>query len=242
MDKIVNLTQHPATSEQIDAGVFDMPADRIDALHALLTFSEIPDAATLRGRACCIAGLVTTTVYGDDEPLARFAMIGGAPYLMALLEKDLAERRIKSLYAFSTREITEVMQADGSIKKTAISHHSGFVEGGATAKRTDVSECQEAQNILDSEPMVFCPICGGSTRTCGSSSDNCNLQGVWHDYDHRVCRNCNIEFYVYAHRDESCPGTNMNGELCQGTIEPRFGTPKKNIAIERFFEGGCEAK
>lgn len=221
---IVNLTQHNATPEQIEAGVFDMPADRRDALRMLLTFSEIPDAATLRGRACCIVSLVTGVAYGDPEPIAKVAMIGGAPYLMAPLEKELISRDIKPLYAFSLRESVEEAQSDESIRKTAVFRHIGFVEGDATQQRTTVAECQEAQNIVDSEPMVFCPICSGRTRYIGSKSNNCNMAGVWHDHKNRECRNCDISFYVDDAR-----------ELCQGTIEPRFGTPKKNPAIEHFF-------
>lgn len=222
--KIVNLTQHKATTQQHNMGVFDMPANRLDALHALLTFSEIPDAATLRGRACCIAGLVTGAQYGEPKPLARTAMIGGAPYLMAPLEKELARHGIKAVYAFSMRDSIEQLQPDGSTKKTTVFNHIGFVEGGATEKMTSLVECQEAQNIVDSEPMVFCPICGGRTRYRGASSNNCNISGVWHNYENRACDNCDIAFYIDDTR-----------ELCQGTIEPRFGTPRKNAAIEQYF-------
>ena len=55
-------------------------------------------------------------------------MIGGAPFFMGPLERALRENGITPLYAFSKREAADIKQADGSIKKTQIFRHVGFVE------------------------------------------------------------------------------------------------------------------
>ena len=116
--KIINLTQHAASEEQIEAGVVD---HRPGALRALLTFAELPSAEDVKARAEALANLASLT-------RASAAMIGGAPYLMAPLETALRERGIKPLYAFSRRESVEQVQADGSVRKVAVFRHMGFVE------------------------------------------------------------------------------------------------------------------
>ena len=55
------------------------------------------------------------------------AMIGGAPYLMAELEKELWRLGIEPVYAFSRRESVESTDAEGNVTKTAIFKHIGFV-------------------------------------------------------------------------------------------------------------------
>jgi hypothetical protein len=118
--KIVNLTQHPASAEQVEAGVFDLEGADLDHLLRLLTFAEPPSREKLAERASAIAGLAAE--YG-----ARAAMIGGAPFLMAPLEAALLERGVRPLYAFSRRESDEQAQPDGSIRKVAVFRHLGFV-------------------------------------------------------------------------------------------------------------------
>ncbi len=39
---ILNLTQHPATPEQLEAGVVDLIGESLEHMTALLTFHEIP--------------------------------------------------------------------------------------------------------------------------------------------------------------------------------------------------------
>ena len=121
MNKIVNLTQHPATPEQIEAGVFDMPGDKLEHLKRLLTFDEPPCEMKLCNRAIDIAALAYSTG-------AKTAMIGGAPFLMAPLESKLIEFDVSPVYAFSKRESVEVGQPDGAVVKTAIFKHVGFVQ------------------------------------------------------------------------------------------------------------------
>lgn len=92
MKKIINLTQHNATAEQIAAGVYDMPADKIGALKLALTFNSLPSQAEIAERVEIIANLAHTEM-GDS------VMIGGAPYLMASLETALKAKGFRVLYS-----------------------------------------------------------------------------------------------------------------------------------------------
>ena len=121
---IVNLTQHKATPEQVKAGVVDVGADQRKALQQYLTFDQLPDSLALTCTANAIAAFVKKVA-----PNADAAMIGGAPYLMPPLEKALRKRGVTPLYAFFVRESEEKRMEDGSIVKTAVFKHLGFVEG-----------------------------------------------------------------------------------------------------------------
>ena len=135
----MNLTQHPATPEQVSAGVFDLPAGAVNNLKRLLTFDALPDAEEVQVRAQDIAALAALLASGEDregegEPapsdlgqFALYAMIGGAPYLMAPLEVALRNHGIEPVYAFSVRESAEQAQPDGTVRKINIFRHAGFV-------------------------------------------------------------------------------------------------------------------
>lgn len=69
--KIVNLTQHAGTAEQLAAGVADLGATSLE-LKRLLTFDSLPTR---------------------EEIEARAAMIGGAPFLMAPPGRGAEKRR-----------------------------------------------------------------------------------------------------------------------------------------------------
>jgi hypothetical protein len=112
---IVNLTQHAPTPEQVEAGVGPV----IDAALPLLNFQRIPRADELQGRAEALA----TLAEGEEA-----AMIGGAPYLMGPLEVALKAVGVKPLYAFTMRQSVEEAQPDGTVKKTQVFKHTGFVE------------------------------------------------------------------------------------------------------------------
>jgi hypothetical protein len=128
---IINLTQHPASPEQIAAGVVDLPAGKLKSLHDALTFDQLPDPADIYLRAHYIAELAIECALraGVDDsavPLAR-AMIGGALWLMPPLSKALLDRGIVSVFAFSARETSEEIQPDGSTRKLTVFRHRGFV-------------------------------------------------------------------------------------------------------------------
>ena len=116
---LINLTQHPTTTEQLTAGVTE-PADK-DEVRRLLTFDELPSKELVKARAKALAEIA-------ENSGAKSAMIGGAPFLMAALEKALREVGITPVYAFSKRESVEKTLPDGSVQKTNVFKHIGFVE------------------------------------------------------------------------------------------------------------------
>ena len=122
MGKILNLTQHEATKEQIEAGVIE-PASK-GYIRELLTFEELPSQKELERRAKELAWLAEAY---RSEGITK-VMIGGAPYFMSTLEKVLKEHGFTPLYAFSKRECIEEKRPDGSVKKTQVFRHIGFVE------------------------------------------------------------------------------------------------------------------
>jgi len=113
---ILNLTQHQGTPEQ---GVVE-PTEK-GRVQALLTFSSLPSREEISERAAELAAIA-------EAAGATAAMIGGAPYLMAPLEASLRGRGIRPLYAFSVRESVETTDPDGTVRKTAVFRHKGFVE------------------------------------------------------------------------------------------------------------------
>lgn len=128
---ILNLTQHPATPEQIAQGVADMPAAALQGLKALLTFDTLPDAQEIEDRAAAIAELAASVdLLGSDDADSsppHAAMIGGAGYLMPALERHLRGYGIEPLHAFTRREVVESVGADGAVTKTAVFRHAGWV-------------------------------------------------------------------------------------------------------------------
>lgn len=118
--KILNLTQHSATKDQIEAGVVELQQEEKKVLADLLTFEEIPTSAEMESRARKIV------VFVDDDIDA--VMIGGAPYFMPPLQKALQKACLKVLYAFSKREVIEKQMEDGSVQKSQVFKHVGFVE------------------------------------------------------------------------------------------------------------------
>ena len=117
--RIVNLTQHVAAKDQLADGVFE-PAAK-EQVKELLTFAYIPTPEELADRAELLASVAW-------ENGAHAAMISGAPYLIAPLERALVEHGIDPCYLFTERRGTEVMDPDtGEVRKTQIFIHTGFV-------------------------------------------------------------------------------------------------------------------
>lgn len=129
---ILNLTQHNATPEQ-KAQLVVEPRMCKAKIQKLLTFEEIPTKEEIEARASELAEIAVSEAnhYAgetDNRIWITRVMIGGAPYLMGALEKALRECGFTPVYAFSKRESVEQPQPDGSVKKTAVFRHIGFVE------------------------------------------------------------------------------------------------------------------
>ncbi len=116
MTKIINLTQHDPTPEQIAAGVENY---RHYEVKKLLTFDKLPKYLEVKDRANKLAEIAREGHY-------KYAMIGGEPFLMAPLERCLECWLIGPLYAFSKRVTEEHANADGSVTKTQVFKYEGF--------------------------------------------------------------------------------------------------------------------
>ncbi len=115
---ILNLTQHAATPEQVEAGVVE-PEEKA-RVQGLLTFNSIPSLEEIYERAEALADVASR--HGATQ-----VMIGGAPYLMAPLEWWLIRRNILPLYSFTERVSEEQVQPDGTTRKVSTFRHVGFV-------------------------------------------------------------------------------------------------------------------
>jgi len=123
---ILNLTQHNATPAQVEAGVVEPPQGLKARIAEALTVGAIPTSEELSDRADALADLVFQ--YNDAAPdPVRDVMIGGAPFLMAMLESALVAREFRPLYAFSRRESVDEHQSDGTVVKRQVFRHLGFV-------------------------------------------------------------------------------------------------------------------
>lgn len=126
-NRILNLTQHQATEEQKAQGVFDLK-DTTE-LKALLTFDGIPSHGEMYDRARRLAQIARHALgKGCHE-----VMIGGAPFFMSTLENYLWEEGMVPVYAFSQRHVVESVKEDGTVVKTAVFKHVGFVKATAAA-------------------------------------------------------------------------------------------------------------
>ncbi len=122
---IFNLTQHEATFEQVAQGVCDLPDDLHKQVIELITFDEPPKASEMLRRAqriCAIVdSLMSIGVYG--------AMIGGAPFFMATLERTLFEEcGIVAKYSFSQRVSQETVGPNNEVVKVSTFKHVSFVD------------------------------------------------------------------------------------------------------------------
>ena len=143
---IINLTQHRATLEQVDAGVIDLPESYRTSVIEALTFDDIPSKTDMEQRANTIAFVVSCYILGrliptgsfedisdkwgsnsiDDENIKAFNhsfLIGGAPFFMSTLESELSYIG-RVLYAFSKRESKDIANGE----KISYFKHIGFVQ------------------------------------------------------------------------------------------------------------------
>jgi len=125
MSRILNLTQHLATPDQIEAGVYDItePQHREILLRAL-TFETVPGDEDVVDAAEELAGLATSLAEDGGD-----VMIGGAPFLMHSLHVALVNAFLNPVYAFSVRKSVEKTMPDGSVQKASVFQHAGFVRG-----------------------------------------------------------------------------------------------------------------
>jgi hypothetical protein len=122
---VLNLTQHDATQAQRAVGIVDLPFVERERARTLLTFDTLPTKAEVRDRAQRLAALVRSCEVDTDT-----VMIGGALFLMTPLQEALSAYGYTTVFAFfSQRETLEERQPDGSVRKTTVFRHLGFVPG-----------------------------------------------------------------------------------------------------------------
>lgn len=117
---MLNLTQHIATEDQLAAGVVEPTPGAKAAIKAALTFPDCPSKEQVLAAAKRLAEIA-------KAQKAKTVMIGGAPWFMAPLERALRAAGVEPVYAFSARESVDVKQPDGSVRKTAVFRHAGFL-------------------------------------------------------------------------------------------------------------------
>jgi hypothetical protein len=117
---IFNLTQHAATTEQLEVGVTEPTPEVKKEIQMLLTFEYIPSEYEMAHRAAQLAKIADLSTESD-------VMIGGAPFFMSALERALKNLGMRPLYAFSIRECVDKIQPNGEKIKTSVFRHVGFV-------------------------------------------------------------------------------------------------------------------
>ena len=126
---ILNLTQHNATDDQINAGINDLPVDFQNTLKGLLTFPTQYTRADLEYRALQIHELIRDMCgehFGAPPKHALDGvMIGGMPSFMPVLEATLVSKGIRVGYACTERQSID-KEIDGKVVKTAIFVHAGM--------------------------------------------------------------------------------------------------------------------
>ena len=120
MEYIWNLTQHSPTAAQAAEGV----QQPLEGAAKLLTFTELPSQLEITARVLMLASLVA-----EIELLGDRVMVGGAPYLLPPLVQALKEIGLRPIYSFTERRSVETVQADGTVSKTSVFEHVGWVEG-----------------------------------------------------------------------------------------------------------------
>ena len=121
---ILNLTQHNATADQINAGINDLPVDFQNTLKGLLTFPTQYTRADLEYRSLQIHELVRDFC-GTSKEVLEGVMIGGMPSFMPVLESVLISKGIKVGYACTERKSVD-KEVDNKIIKTAVFVHAGM--------------------------------------------------------------------------------------------------------------------
>ena len=126
--KIVNLTQHQLTSDQLEDirnrgwEVQELRQRGVNYIKEHITFDTLPNKEELERRASELADFVKLIT-----PEVGLAVIGGAPFFQSHLEKALKDRNITPVHAFSTRNVIEKTMEDGSVEKMSVFKHQGFI-------------------------------------------------------------------------------------------------------------------
>lgn len=122
---MLNLTQHVATAEQLRDGAVEPEPDVKAEIQKLITFdrSVMDHPEQIWNRAKALTALIKR-----EYPLVNQAMVGGALYFMPALVRELKEAGIQPFFSYTDRVSTETQNPDGSVTKTLVFKHLGWVE------------------------------------------------------------------------------------------------------------------
>lgn len=121
IEPVINLTQHEPTDDQkaiIRNWVYLSDVEKAYVKKNLTFRPQEVTKYVIIGRAAMLATLA-------KEKGAKYAHIGGAPYLMAYLEDCLKQAGIVPLYSLTER-VTEERVIDGEVVKTSVFKCAGF--------------------------------------------------------------------------------------------------------------------
>ena len=124
---VINLTQHELTPEQKAFIDIECHTDR-QKVKELLTFTKLPTQFQILRRAVGLADIVRNIVDQDEHINLFLVLIGGAPYLMKPLIEELKEIGVTPVFSYTDRVSVETIQPDGSVVKTQVFKHLGYVE------------------------------------------------------------------------------------------------------------------
>ena len=122
---MLNLTQHALTAEQRRDGAVEPEADVKAQIQELITFdrSVMEHPEQILNRAKALVSLIKR-----EYPLVNQAMVGGALYFMPTLVRELKEAGIQPYFSYTDRVSQETHNPDGSVTKTLVFKHLGWVE------------------------------------------------------------------------------------------------------------------
>lgn len=122
---MLNLTQHALTAEQWRDGAVEPEADVKAQIQELITFdrSVMEHPEQILNRAKALVSLIKR-----EYPLVNQAMVGGALYFMPTLVRELKEAGIQPYFSYTDRVSQETHNPDGSVTKTLVFKHLGWVE------------------------------------------------------------------------------------------------------------------
>lgn len=147
--KVLNLTQHTATPEQIEDGVVDLQGETREKVLSLLNFEQFPKRHDMLVRAEALARIAESAPRNTDRDGPGFSavMIGGAPFFTPTLVSVLDRHGIMALCAFSKRESVEEQTPDG-VRKVSVFRHLGFVDA-RPAQFRDGTDFDELSRMAD---------------------------------------------------------------------------------------------
>lgn len=123
---IINLTQHQATADQVEAGVANLSGEDLAKLKSILTFVGVSTREEREARAQEVVALATAVWQELGEPSGKAVMVGGKPSFMAPLEAALLAVGFAVGYAHSDRVSVDTILPDGSVGKSSVFKHLGF--------------------------------------------------------------------------------------------------------------------